>query len=732
MLSTLRDSIKSALYGGSADKTEADEHAKWVMEFQGAERFSKTWRDKGDKVVKAYLGEHTQAISDSKTRLNLFYSNIVTIKAMMYAKLPKVETDRRFLDPDDDVARVAAEMMERVLSNDMSQADDTFSDVIKEALQDRLLPGLGAVRVKYGMEEQDDPAGTLDPETGEVVKVKKDEWTEFVYTYWDDILWSPARTKTEVRWIAFRAYMTKEEVEARWGEEVAKLIQYTSKGPDFKDSKSTSLTDIPNRNQAEIWEIWDKDAKQVLWLSKTYTKILDRKDDPLGLPEFFPCEELVANLTSSKYLPKADYVIAQDLYEEIDSLQTRITHLTEAAKLVGVYDQSNKEVARMFNEGVENTLIPVNNWAMLADKGGLKGVIDWLPVKDVVEAINTLQAQLQQRIQVLYQVVGMSDIMRGQATGPVASATEQKIKAQAASNRIQSLQDEFALFVSNLLNKKAWIVQKFYSPEQIIRLSNIANTPDAQFAEAAIQMIKGPEFNLRVVVRADTMAQKDLAEIRESRSQYLQAIAQWVGQTQGMIQADPDSYPFLLQLLRFGLAAFESANEMESVIDRFSAQVEKKIAAKNSQPPPPSPEQQKMQGQMQLEQMKQQADMQAKQVDQQMEGQKMQAEMAMEQQRFQLEVQKMQMEMQMQREEHQLKMQMMQAELQFKAQDAQIKQQSAVQQAQIKASSAQQQAEIQAESAEAEQERAGEAHEQDLEFRKQEAKVSAKESGDGK
>src|SRR5882762_3981568 len=138
----------------------------------------------------------------------------------------------------------------------------------------------------------------------------------------------------------------------------------------------------------------------------------------------------IANATTSKYMPRSDYSIAKDLYREIDKLQTRISLLTDACKLVGIYDKSQEGIKRIFTEGVENDLIPVDNWAMFAEKQGLKGCIDWVPIEAVVNAIEILTTKQSEKIQQLYQVTGMNDIMRGSAQSNArTSATRDQLEA---------------------------------------------------------------------------------------------------------------------------------------------------------------------------------------------------------------------------------------------------------------------------------------------------------------
>lgn len=694
---TLRDQIEIAMTGTAPSEDSSPEEqaaaalTKWTLAIQTAERFVDKWHKQADKAYERYLDDR----KDEPTaplrahRLNLFHANITTLTSQLYARLPKVEADRRFYDPDDDVARVASEIVTRVLQNDMNDPDDTLDQVLRASLHDRLLAGFGGARVRYCIEEK---PGDVMGEDGKPVPVKSNEWCDIVHVHPRDVLWSPCRTPAEVTWKAYRSYLTKEEVESRFGADIATTINYSSNGPKLSDEKQIQEA---NEKQAEVWEIWDKASKCVYWYSKGFPRFLDKKDDPLGLEGFFPdARPMVSNLTTRKYLPKPDFEIARDLYTEIDVLETRISLLTAACKAVGVYDAASKDVQRMLTDGTENQLIPVDKWALFSEKGGIRGVVDWMPITDIVNAVQVLTQQQQIRIQQLYQVTGMSDIMRGQASAPGTTATEQKIKAQFGSTRIQALQDEFALFAADLLNKKVQIIQRLYDPERIVKLSNILNTPDKDFVQSALALIKDPDsFNCRIVVRPETMAQIDYDQIKQERAEYLQATAQYLGQAQGLVQMVPESLPYLLRLMKFGLAGMKAGNEVEGVIDQFVSAAEKKLAEQAAQPPRPSPEEIKAQTEMAKIDKEAQVEAQAKQADFQLEQQRLAAEMWQSQQEFALEVRKMRLEIQQMQEKHALEMQKLQAGIQAQREAAQIRNESAVVQAAIAKDAAEDKAE---------------------------------------
>jgi hypothetical protein len=700
---------------------------KWTAEMQAADRFFDDFHKQGRKVIERYVDDRKEDSTPWPTsRLNLFHANITTLLALMYSKLPKVEADRRFADPNDDVARVAGEMATRCLQNDLNMPDCALGPVLKYSLFDRLVPGMGIARLTYGYEEDKDNV-VAEVEGGDPLYAKKDEWVDETYVHWRDVRWSPARTYEELRWIAFRSYMSREEVVERFGEDKSRQVSYTSKGPAML-MEGAAKTPVEIDRQAEIWEIWDKDAKVVHWWALGATELLDEKPDPLHLEGFFPCgRPMVANVSTDRYMPKADFVIAQDIYNRIDQLETRIGLLTDSCKAVGIYAGDAEAVKNMLQEGIENQLIPVDNWAMWAEKGGLKGTIEWFPIKDIAEVLGILTQQQQLWIQKLYQVTGMSDIMRGQASAAGTTATEQKIKAQFGSVRINALQEEFAAFASDLLNKKWQIIRRFYEPERIIQLSNIANTPDAQYIPAAIQLIKSPdEFDMRVIIRSESMAAVDMDSLKAERNEFLQATAQFVGQATQVATTMPEVIPFLMKLMQFGLAGYKSSSEMEGVIDQAIAAVEQSLQKKAQQPPQPSPEEKKLQGEMQMAQMEFQQKTQESQQAAQLDMQKQQFEMQIKREEFELEKQKMEMELQFKQAELQMKQQELAMRLQMQQAQGQVKLAVEQQKGEIQVAQAETQMQTDAVRAEAEEDRAERGFEQEQKRADVAAKADAK------
>ena len=588
---------------------------RWSVEVKAAQQEVEKWHKAANRIVRAFIDRRdigvSNAVSGSMTgnisKINLFTANVQTIRAILYGKTPQVSVDRKWSDANDDVARVAGVIMERLLNQDIETPGDGYADSLQLVLEDRLVPGLGTARVRYEaqFEQQQVPPimgnGPVDPTTGMptqvevapgyVRDVKKDEFVPTDYVNWRDLLWSPCRTWGECRWLAFRAMMTEDEGVKRFGEEfkqVPRKVQSTSGSTGQAGDQTLDIKDPWQRT--EVWEIWDKDSQKVFWWTNGYTKILDIKPDPLQLPGFFPSPKpFVANLTTTQFLPTPDYVLAQDLYIGVDVLETRIDWLVKACKLVGVYDSSSIGILRMFTEGNETEMIPVDNWAMFAEKGGIKGQIDWLPIEQVANTISVLVQQRDQKIQLLYQVTGMSDIMRGQSEKG-ATATEQSIKAKFASVRTQALQDEFAEFATDLQALKAHVIVTQYDDQKILDASNIMYTDDAQYAQAAIQLLRSQFAQYRVVVRPEALAMTDYGQMQQERTSALQSVSQFLTAVQPIIQQAPAMGPYLMEMMKWSFASFKGAATIEATLDRMIDDLKQQAMQPAAPPAPPPPD----------------------------------------------------------------------------------------------------------------------------------------------
>lgn len=626
--------MNEATIGSVQEDQYPDTKAGWAsrfkMEFEAARKEIKPWHERAERILRRYTDEREEEREKrNKNKQNYYTANVQTTQALLYGKTPQVDVSRRFSDAQDDVARVAGEILERLLNTDIARDNDAYAISLEQALFDYLVPGLGNCRLRYVADfemGEDTPAILADDGVTEKAPAvpgeeqKTNEDVEVVWVYWKDQLWSPARTFHEVRWWAFRAEMTREQLVKRFGEEVGEAVPLNAK----RAGKGTTDTVDAMRNdpwsRAEVWEIWDKEHKQVLWYVDGYNAMLDIKPDPLELEAFWPMPRpLFANLTTSALIPTPDYVLAQDIYEEIDTVSSRIELLEKAIRVVGLYDKQSEGLKRLLSEtgAAGNEMIPCENWAMFSEKGGIDGAVSWFPLKQIVEAMDKLRDYRTELVATMQQLTGMSDIMRGQAA-TVATATEQSIKARFASVRVQSRQDELARFASDIQRIKAEIISKHFDPQTIFDRSNIAHSFDAQLAQQAVELIQSKFAAYRVEVKPEAISLTDFAALKSERTEVMQALGNFLPQMLQAAQQMPAALPFLLQTLQWFFAGIRGAKSMEGLLDQAIASVQ--AAAKQAQmqpkpPPPPDPKIVAAQMAQQTAQMKAQADAQHTQAE---------------------------------------------------------------------------------------------------------------------
>ena len=585
----------------------------WLDNLEYAKKEQESWERRAEKIVKRYRDERSEMSSGKK--YNILWSNVRTLVPAVYSKKPKAYCQRRNKDSDP-VARCASTLLQRALQYEIDQYSD-YDEALKHSVLDRMLTGRGTAWIRFqsdaGLEEADNEQEPLEVTDS----TESNELCPTDYVFWKDFRHSPARTWDEVTWVARRVYLSRDEGVERFGDDFKQVP--LSHEPIGLDKMKDNGANTDAMKKAVVWEIWDKSTKTALWVAIGYENILDQKPDPLTLEGFFPCPKpLFSTMTSDTLIPVPDYTLYQDQANELDDITGRIAKLVEAVKVVGVYDASQSGIQRMMQEGFDNQLIPVDTWAMFSEKGGIKGAVDFLPVEMVVNALQQLYLAREQVKQVIYEVTGISDILRG-ASVASETATAQNIKSQYASLRLKDMQSDVARFASDLLRMKAQVMAQFYSPETLVEMSGMQGTDDAQYLPQALQLLKDNTLRAyRIEVETDSMITLDEQQEKQDRLEFLTATA---GFLEKAIQAPPELTPLLGELLLFGVRSFKAGDQMEGAIENAVKQL--------SQPKPqqqqPDPQMMIEQGRMQLEQTKMQIAQQSEAAKAQMEQMKAQA-----------------------------------------------------------------------------------------------------------
>jgi hypothetical protein len=641
---------------------------KWIDEINLAEKELQPFWKAGDIIVRRFKNENRNRTGGrpsagfDRRRFAVLWSNVQTLQPAIYAKQPKPMVDRRYRD-EDPVGKVASDVLERALGFSLDQYD--FDGRLKLCVLDYLLPGRGQVWVRYipHMEkinaEQDPELGEGEEdadrsEVGEVGEKVVYEEVQCDHVAWKDFLTNPAREWAEVRWVARRVYMTKAELTERFGKDKANLvpISTTSTGSD-------TATDAQKQaNQTgEVYEIWDKPSKRAFWVAKGYTGgVLDERDDPLGLREFFPCPNpLNATTANDSTIPVADYVQYQDQAEELDDLTARIGKLQDALRMVGVYaGEANRELQLVFSPGNENKLIPIDTYDLWKEKGGVKGLIEWVPVDMVIQVLKGCYEARAQILNDIYQITGLSDIIRGESN-PNETATAQRLKGQWGSLRVRDRQRDLQRFARDAIRLKAEIIAEHFGIETLKVMTNVKLLTQAekqqieqimpliQQAEQQglpvppglapppemLELMNQPTWeevqallkddalrSFRIDVETDSTVEPDENAAKAAFTEFTAAIVGLMQAAATIVPTAPYTAPLFAEILKQGARTFNVSRQMEDVIDKV---FETAGAQPPAQPPgPPAPDPNIVQAEQikgQTAQMEAQAEQQRTQVD---------------------------------------------------------------------------------------------------------------------
>lgn len=656
---------------------------KWKRRLKAARNVFKTdLFEPGKKVVERYRDERKDTGGRTLRRYNLLASNVQTLQPAVYSKMPEVYVSRRYSDRDP-LARIACQVLERATAFQLEPEQGGFHERMKQARDDYLLPGRGVLWVRYdatfnqiapeapplepsletplaglgsnlsdglvpppssngsaagvGPEQVDDAEETPQPYAEEVDK----ESAPLDYVFWRDFLHDPAPVWQDVGWVSRDTLKSRSEATKRFGKELADRLSYTHRrmeDPDKKTAKPNDDVDL-----AQITEIWDKEERCAIWISQDIDEApLDHRTDPLRLNGFFPCPRpLYAALTNDSLVPRSDYSFYRDQAVQIDELTQRIWLLTKALAVRGAYDGSNPKIGELLHERPENFLVAVSNWAAFAEKGGLKGQLSFVPIDVIANVLNALIEKRGILIQDVFQITGISDIVRGQSD-PNETLGAQEIKGSFATLRLDERKRAVAAFARDAIALVAEVVAEHFDPMTIRETSAFDEMAEVQQLEVTqpgakeqlwqqvVALIKSDKLRrFKLDVETDSTTVMNKVEEQTRRTEFLAAVGAFLEKAIAALQVKPELGPLLGQMLLFGVRGFNVGRELEGAFEEAI----QKMQAAGAQQQQPNPEQMKAQA----AQASAQSKIQSMQQHDQMRAQEISGQQQLDQQQHQLD-----------------------------------------------------------------------------------------------
>jgi hypothetical protein len=509
----------------------------WLSAITKAEKAFADYHNRADKIDKLFASLRDLADIGRDRQFQLFWANIQVLGPSIYARPPVPVVVPKFKDRRP-LYRVSSELLERcsVVTFDMSD----INSVMMLLRDDLTILARGAAWARY--------------ET----KAEGDYNTERVcLDYLDrrDFLHEPSRNWLEVGWVGRRAWMTRKEMRKRFKSTSGDAYQQADFVIRKEDRDNGAASDTL---QAGVWEIWSKTLNKVVWVAEGVDVLLDEGKPHLKLEGFFPCPRPAYGTTQrGSLVPVPDMVYYKDQLEEINELTGRIHALSGALQVRGFYPAGAGEIGDAIEAALKSTdnrqvMVPISNWAAFGG-GAAKDTIVWLPLEMIVSTIAQLVELRRQVIDDVYQIMGLSDIMRG-STEASETLGAQQIKAQYGSIRIRDKQMELVRIARDLVRIGAEIMAENFDAKTLLDMSQLEIPSNADILKQIEELTAQAEAKLAQQVQQAMQAPEaqQMAQANPQQAQALMAQAeqQVLAEVQPQI-AKLEQTPTIEQVMEF-------------------------------------------------------------------------------------------------------------------------------------------------------------------------------------
>lgn len=594
----------------------------WLNEINDSKKRDKEFRKEGARIVDIYAGRKKDQIP-----FNILYSNTETLMPALYSSTPKPVVQRRFRDADPlgKAASLAGQRVLEFLIDTNIEEYEPFDLSMSGATLDGLLPGRGCTRIKYEADVTAVPEDAYGPtppkdadaETADAapptVPTKTWEMVCTETTPWDRVYFGYAKRWSKMPWVGFEHYLDREEAGKLLGAGVAAKLIYTKGNDKTRDNewdgprKKDDGAITGERKTTLVYEIWDRKKKRVLFISPTWQgDYLKEEEDPLELSGFFPMPKPIQFVIKTNDLtPTPLYILYENQAKELNRISVRINRIVDALKVRGAYDGSLGDTLDNVLKGDDNSLIPTENASNIALEGGLAKYIWFMPLDMLVATLKELIVAREQCKQVIYEVTGIADILRG-TTDANETLGAQQIKNQWASMRIKMMQNEVRRYVRESLRIMLEIAAKKFSPETFARMTGLpyVSAQEKQQAQMllqagqaqgmqpdpkALQIVQTPSWEevirlldddleraYRIDIETNSTVEVNEQEDKQNIAEAMQAMGSFMEGVSPLVQQ--------------GVMPFEAAKSMLlSIVRRFRFGTEVEEEIKSMQPPQQQP-----------------------------------------------------------------------------------------------------------------------------------------------
>lgn len=586
---------------------------EWERKLTDANRVEHNWRSRGKQIQRLYRGnrggaqapktilEHAYE-SNTAATFNILYANTETLFPALYQKPPQPACRSRYpgMKP---VVDKAAEIMQKCLESTIKNQD--FDEPARCAVKDFLLPGRGVTRIRWepffeevpvmeqgpfddmGMETEVEAFNEDGSPQTEQKKVGEEVYPEVVY--WEDFIRDPTRNWQDCLWIGFRHLMTKEQLLTEFKDSpymakliaephrIKELLRHTESSANRNEEGETGSMSRSNIGlgdviqKALVWELWDKQTRKVVWYCPDAPSLVMRvDDDPYNLKNFYPMPNpLISVGSTDQQVPVPLYDTYRDLAEALDIASKRLIDNIRRVKARGAYNSAIESVKQILTAD-EGEMIGVDNVDFTE---GLEKHIMFVDFEKEIKAIPALMNQIEWYKGAIYEVTGISDIMRGD-TKASETATAQRIKGSMGTKRLANGKELVANYMRGILDIMGEIIVENFDDAEILLMAGVApdDPIDMMLAQEAIPLLRQEYLrNIVVAVETDSTIVADATAEQEANQKVVASTGVILQAIPSLLQVGLPAPEVMMMSLKLLKVLFHSVPRSSEFIDEINS-----------------------------------------------------------------------------------------------------------------------------------------------------------------
>jgi hypothetical protein len=498
----------------------------WLQRIAREEKTHEGFRKRSRVVEKIFRVDPAEIVL-----VPLYWSVVGVEHVGVYSNQPVPDVRPRN-EPQNPLFRSIATCIRRGLA--FSIDHPSFDKAMHRSIDDFLAMGLGTLRIKIDSEmseetleepimgQQQTPQGVQSVQVGsrsEVIEKVGDQTMRWEYVPWARFGWEPCNDMEHCGWTYFRHRMTMLQIKKRFGKTISASKDESDRHGDPSEWKQQTY---------DIYEIWDKVKKEVVFMAKGEAELIEVREDPLKLIDFWCIPDaMMTNLPSEEMIPQADYDYIEHYDRELNRLQERRMTILEGIKAAGAFDSAIPELKEIL-ELDDNQMLPITNLiARMSAAGGAKEFLWFQPIIEKLQALEVISTQIQLVKSQVDEILGISDIVRG-VTAASETATAQEIKGRWVGVRLTRKRETVIYTVKQMMRMMSQILVSHITPNNLSRMTQM------EITEEMLGIMQDDMLMQFIIdIESDSTVAKDEAQEKTNFQEMLTSVGQYAMATQG-------------------------------------------------------------------------------------------------------------------------------------------------------------------------------------------------------